>query len=96
MGPGGPARGRGEGGFWAGAALTHPHPSSSCNQHPLWALCGGPFPGSWSQEFQAHPGFTGSLLGYVAEAGAKDISGAVEAAHQAAPGKLEGEAGCIA
>lgn len=27
-------------------------------QHPLWALCGGPFPGSWSQEFQAHPGFT--------------------------------------
>lgn len=24
---------------------------------PLWALCGGPFPGSWRPEFQAHPGF---------------------------------------
>lgn len=24
---------------------------------PLWALRGGPFPGSWRPEFQAHPGF---------------------------------------
>lgn len=79
--------GRGEGGFWAGAALTHPHPSSSCSPAPPYGLfVGGRFQAPGARSSRPIQDSQGSLQGYVAEGGAKDIRGAVEAAHQAAPG----------
>lgn len=55
-------------------------------QHPLWALCGGRFQAPGARSSRPIRDSQGSLQGYVAEGGAKDIRGAVEAAHQAAPG----------
>ena len=79
--------GRGEGGFWAGTAQTHAHPSSSCSPAPPYGLfVGGRFQAPGARSSRPIQDSQGSLHGYVAEGGAKDIRGAVEAAHQAAPG----------
>lgn len=66
---------------------SHPHTSPYSSPAPPYGLfVGGRFqaPGARSSRpiWDSH----GKLHGYVAEGGAKDIRGAVEAAHQAAPG----------
>uniref|UniRef100_G1TM29 Aldehyde dehydrogenase 16 family member A1 n=1 Tax=Oryctolagus cuniculus TaxID=9986 RepID=G1TM29_RABIT len=53
---------------------------------PYGLFVGGRFQAPGARSSRPIPGADGSLHGYVAEGGAKDIRGAVEAAHQAAPG----------
>lgn len=53
---------------------------------PYGLFVGGRFQAPGARSSRPIRDSQGSLLGYVAEGGAKDIRGAVEAAHQAAPG----------
>ncbi|KAJ1072928.1 hypothetical protein K5549_015071 [Capra hircus] len=53
---------------------------------PYGLFVGGCFQAPGARSSRPIRDSQGSLLGYVAEGGAKDIRGAVEAAHQAAPG----------
>uniref|UniRef100_A0A452QWN6 Aldehyde dehydrogenase family 16 member A1 n=1 Tax=Ursus americanus TaxID=9643 RepID=A0A452QWN6_URSAM len=66
---------------------THPHASPrSSPATPYGLLIGGRFQAPGARSSRPIQDARGNLHGYVAEGGAKDIRGAVEAAHQAAPG----------
>jgi hypothetical protein len=58
-----------------------------CSPSPPYGLfIGGRFQAAGSRSSRPIQDSSGNIHGYVAEGGAKDIRGAVEAAHQAAPG----------
>ncbi|XP_054553279.1 aldehyde dehydrogenase family 16 member A1 isoform X2 [Talpa occidentalis] len=62
-------------------------PESGPSPAPPYGLfVGGRFQAPGSRSSRPIQDLSGNLRGYVAEGGAKDIRGAVEAAHQAAPG----------
>lgn len=66
---------------------THPHTSPYSSPAPPYGLfVGGRFQAPGARSSRPIRDSQGNLHGYVAEGGAKDIRGAVEAAHQAAPG----------
>lgn len=98
LGPGirGPPEARGS---WGGSSngrpwalsspgpRTQPHASLCSSSAPPYGLfVGGRFQAPGARSSRPIQDSHGNLHGYVAEGGAKDIRGAVEAAHQAAPG----------
>lgn len=66
---------------------TQPPPTPLCSPAPPYGLfVGGRFQSPGTQSSRPIQDSSGKVSSYVAEGGAKDIRGAVEAAHQAAPG----------